>query len=199
LLALSDSGLVDRFSWWFVPRRDGRYLRRNLLVAAGNSGEPETWAPLLAHLRHPSSMIRGHAASALARGFGIKAEPVLQEALVSETVADASDELALALLMIRRPQLHRALLTADAWAGTVEEVRGLAAIDLDPQGDRLELLAIHVGPAPPPAPVLTVDLITMAANRAAVDLPLVSVYDPDRRLEALRRDRRSRRGAARPV
>jgi epoxyqueuosine reductase len=200
LLALSDAGLVDRFSWWFVPRRDGRYLRRNLLVAAGNSGEPETWAPLLAHLRHPSSMIRGHAAWALARGFGIKAEPVLQEAQVFETVADASDELALALLMIRRPRLHRALLTADEWAGTEEEVRGLAAIDVDPRGDRLELFAIHVGPAPPPAPILTeVDLVPMAANRATIDLPLVSIYDPDRRVEALRRDLRSRRGAARPV
>jgi hypothetical protein len=101
--------------------------------------------------------------------------------------------------MIRRPHLHRALLTADEWAGTEEEVRGLAAIDLDLQGDRLELLAIHFGPAPPPAPILTVDLVPMAANRATIDLPLVSVYDPDRRLEALRRDLRTRRGAVRPV
>jgi hypothetical protein len=47
--------------------------------------------------------------------------------------------------------------------------------------------------------MVPVDVVLMAANRAAIELPLVSVYDPDRRLESLRRDRRPRRGAARPV
>ena len=39
LLELSDDDLLDRFRWWYVPRRQGRFIRRNLLVAAGNSRE----------------------------------------------------------------------------------------------------------------------------------------------------------------
>ena len=52
LLGMSDSQLVERFPWWFIPHRDGRYLRRNLLVAAGNSGEPEVLDPIEKHLTH---------------------------------------------------------------------------------------------------------------------------------------------------
>ena len=69
LLALSDDELLDRFGWWYVPRRQGRFLRRNLLVAAGNSTEPAARKAVEAHTRHPSSMIRGHAYWAMARGF----------------------------------------------------------------------------------------------------------------------------------
>jgi epoxyqueuosine reductase len=100
LLEQTDSELVERFHWWYVPRRDGRYLRRNLLVAAGNSREEAAIPTIRNHLSHKSSMIRGHAAWALARAAGVTSRPELLEALELETVAEPIDEIEHALTMI---------------------------------------------------------------------------------------------------
>lgn len=100
LLALTDQDLVERFDWWYVPRRDGRYLRRNLLVAAGNSREKEAIGAIQAHISHPSSMIRGHAVWGLARALGEAARDDLEEALELETVPEAASEIEHALAMI---------------------------------------------------------------------------------------------------
>ena len=100
LLALEDDALLDRFSWWYVPRREGRYLRRNILVAAGNSREDIAFPAIVEHLDHPSSMIRGHAAWAIARSRGREAEPILREALGNETVKEPKEEIENALAMI---------------------------------------------------------------------------------------------------
>jgi epoxyqueuosine reductase len=107
LLALSDEQLLHRFSWWYVPRRDGRFIRRNLLVAAGNSAEQETRHAITTHLTHPSSMIRGHASWALARGFGAQTRETLQQAFDMETVSDAQDEMTVALLMLDDPATYQ--------------------------------------------------------------------------------------------
>ena len=103
LLAMDDEELIDRFSWFYVPHREPRHLRRNLLVAAGNSEEPEAVGPILDHFGHPSSLVRGHAYWALARSLGGKAWPRLRERLDHETAPDAISELAHALLMLRVP------------------------------------------------------------------------------------------------
>lgn len=101
LLAGSDQDLVDRFHWWYIPRRDGRYLRRNLLVAAGNSGESDVVDSIRRHVFHPSSMIRSHAAWALARSLGARARPDLLVALREERVAATIEEIEYALEMTR--------------------------------------------------------------------------------------------------
>lgn len=113
LLAESDEELVERFHWWYIPMRQGRYIRRNLLIAAGNSGEPGAREAIEGHLDHRSSMIRGHAAWALARGFGTAALDSLRAAHESETVPEARVELLLALTMITSPETHDALLALD--------------------------------------------------------------------------------------
>ncbi|NND84852.1 MAG: hypothetical protein HKN46_06850 [Acidimicrobiia bacterium] len=126
LLALDDDALVDRFGHWYIPRRDGRYIRRNLLVAAGNSGDP-TVAPVLeAALTHPSGLARSHAAWALARLLGADAGALLGARWELETVAEVRDELALALLMVRWPDAHAVVHAADEWVGTDERLLGLA-------------------------------------------------------------------------
>lgn len=102
LLAATDRELVDRYHWWYIPRRDGRYLRRNLLVAAGNSREENSVPSIRDHLSHASSMIRGHAAWALARAAGEAARPDLVGALDVETVAEPIEEMEYALSMCRR-------------------------------------------------------------------------------------------------
>jgi hypothetical protein len=86
-----------------VPHRDARFLRRNLLVAAGNSEEADAVAPILDHFTHRSSLVRGHAYWALARSLGDQAWTTLRRRYSFETVPDAIVELERAMLMIREP------------------------------------------------------------------------------------------------
>jgi epoxyqueuosine reductase len=66
---LSDDGaeLVRRFDRLYVPQNDPRYLRRNALVALGNSGEPEYAAAAEAFVHDDDPLLREHAEWALAR------------------------------------------------------------------------------------------------------------------------------------
>ena len=101
LLALGDDELLARFQWFYVPHRDPRFLRRNLLVAAGNSEEESAVPAITAHLDHRSSLVRGHAYWSLARSMGAAAWVPLRERHAVETAPDARVELEHALLMLR--------------------------------------------------------------------------------------------------
>ena len=59
--------LTARFDRLYVPRNDPRYLRRNALVALGNTGGPEHRAAVAAYADDPDPMLREHARWALAR------------------------------------------------------------------------------------------------------------------------------------
>jgi epoxyqueuosine reductase len=66
-LETPDAELRTRYARLYFPRNDPRYLRRNALVAVGNSGETAL-APLVErHLDDPDPMLREHAEWALAR------------------------------------------------------------------------------------------------------------------------------------
>jgi epoxyqueuosine reductase len=103
LLALGDENLIERFGWFYVPHRDPRFLRRNLLVAAGNSEEADAVEPILDHFTHRSSLVRGHAYWALARSLGHQAWTTLRRRHAFETVPDALAELEMAMAMTREP------------------------------------------------------------------------------------------------
>ena len=173
-LALSDDALLDRFNWWYVPRRQGRFIRRNLLVAAGNSREPAAREAVENHTHHPSSMIRGHAYWAMARGFDGRRS--LRRALDSETVPEARDELLLALLMTEHPDAYAAVLEADELARSDESTRALALVgphaSADGWGDD-DLGLVFVS--------------RDGGEIGMVEAPMVRVYDPDRVLEEHRR------------
>jgi epoxyqueuosine reductase QueG len=51
----------------YVPRNDGRWLKRNALVAAGNVGGDAERAAAEPYLESDDDMLREHAAWALAR------------------------------------------------------------------------------------------------------------------------------------
>lgn len=119
LLSMADDDLVDRFPWWFIPHRDGRYLRRNLLVAAGNSREPAALEAIGEHLTHHSSMIRSHAAWAMARHGPEWAADRLRMALDQERAPEARAEIAVALTMSTSGDDYTALLAADELARSV--------------------------------------------------------------------------------
>lgn len=103
LLRLTDQELVHRFHWWYIPRRQGRYLRRNLLIAAGNSGELAAVHAIESHLTHVSSMVRGVAAWAYARSRNDGALSRLESMARDETVPETIDEIVLAMEMIQDP------------------------------------------------------------------------------------------------
>lgn len=103
LLDMSDDGLMARFEWFYIPHREARFLRRNLLVAAGNSEEADAVAPILDHFTHQSSLVRGHAYWALARSLGEAAWTPLRRRHAFETAPDAIGELERAMLLVREP------------------------------------------------------------------------------------------------
>jgi epoxyqueuosine reductase len=66
-LEAEDAELRVRYERLFVPRNDPRYLRRNALVALGNSGTEEHRELLAAHADSEDQLLREHAEWALAR------------------------------------------------------------------------------------------------------------------------------------
>lgn len=103
LLDMSDEDLIAEFDWFYIPHRQPRFLRRNLLVAAGNSEEAEAVRPILDHFTHRSSLVRGHAYWALARSLGEQAWTPLRRRYAFETVPHALEELEMAMLRLRMP------------------------------------------------------------------------------------------------
>jgi epoxyqueuosine reductase len=61
------SELAQRYDRLYVPRNDARWLRRNALVAAGNSGGEAEHGAVEAYARHEDELLREHASWALAR------------------------------------------------------------------------------------------------------------------------------------
>jgi epoxyqueuosine reductase len=66
-LRADDSALRQAYARLYVPHNDGRWLRRNALVAAGNVGGEEERAAVERYLDHDDEMLREHAAWAAAR------------------------------------------------------------------------------------------------------------------------------------
>lgn len=74
LLAADDRTLLERHGRWYIHGRQPRWLRRNALVALGNSaasGDPRVAAALERALDDPDPVLRSHAAWAVRRlGLG---------------------------------------------------------------------------------------------------------------------------------
>lgn len=74
LLGLDDEELMARHGRWYIPRREPRYVRRNALVALGNSGrgaDPDVAEAVARYLSDSDSMLVRHAEWASGRlGIG---------------------------------------------------------------------------------------------------------------------------------
>ena len=77
LLKSDDDELMNRYGRWYIPRREPRYVRRNALVALGNSGrgtDPQVVKIVHRYLVDPDPMLVRHAEWAARRlGVGIAA------------------------------------------------------------------------------------------------------------------------------
>jgi epoxyqueuosine reductase len=60
-LQAPDEDLRARYDRLYFPRNDPRYLRRNALVAAGNSGDPALADAVAAYAEEPDELLRDHA------------------------------------------------------------------------------------------------------------------------------------------
>lgn len=69
LLEADDDTLMSSYGEWYIPGREARYLRRNALVALGNSAVPpgQVTAVVDRYLRHTDPMLRAHAVWAAKR------------------------------------------------------------------------------------------------------------------------------------
>jgi epoxyqueuosine reductase len=73
-LEAPDDELRSRYDRLYFPRNDARFLRRNALVAAGNSGDPGLVEAVRAHAEAGDRLLREHADWALERLEGDDAE-----------------------------------------------------------------------------------------------------------------------------
>jgi epoxyqueuosine reductase len=97
VLGAADRPLLARFEHFYVPRNRARFLRRNALVALGNSGDRSLAGVAAGYLGHPDPLLRGHTAWALGVLGGPMARAALQHAVAAEGDADAAAEIRAAL------------------------------------------------------------------------------------------------------
>jgi epoxyqueuosine reductase len=97
MLEADDEDLLARYGHWYIPRRDPRYLRRNALVALGNTGDPGGVRVATRYLADPDPMLRGHAAWALCRLGGGAVRAALESAAGRESDPEALAEIQAAL------------------------------------------------------------------------------------------------------
>ena len=126
MLRLTDEQLVERFPHFYLPKRDGKYLRRNLLVALANTSE--TAVELYSHLEDRSSVVRAAAAWGLGRLSPEGASTTLRERIEAEGVLSVRDELYLALLSVEFSATYQELLRVQAAVFLHEGVSFMALI-----------------------------------------------------------------------
>jgi epoxyqueuosine reductase len=97
ILDLDDAALLGRFGHFYLPRREARYLRRNALVALGNSGGEGAVESARSYLAAPDALLRSHAAWALGVLGGPAARAALEPARRREIDPAVAEEITFAL------------------------------------------------------------------------------------------------------
>lgn len=85
VLSADDETLLEQFAHFYIPRRDPTYLRRNALIALGNSGGTEHLQVAIGYLTHPDWLLRAQASWAVAQIGGPDADSALDKARLTET------------------------------------------------------------------------------------------------------------------
>ena len=93
-MQMSDRDLLEMHDHWYIPRRRARHIRRNALVALGNTGGDRAVAVAAGYLGHPDWLLRAHAAWALGRLGGPAAGGALLTASARERHPEVCVEIA---------------------------------------------------------------------------------------------------------
>lgn len=101
ILEADDRWILEEFDHFYIPRRDPRYLRRNALVALGNTGDGEHEVVLVRYLHHEDWLLRLHAVWAMAQVGGSWAQEALEDRHGHEPHPEVAAEIHLALEEVR--------------------------------------------------------------------------------------------------
>jgi epoxyqueuosine reductase len=93
VLGASDDDLLTRFAHLYIPKRRASHLRRNALIAAGNSRDPGLFDVVAGYTGHPEAVLRAHAVWALAEIDRPRADPILRFVHSREQHSDVLGEL----------------------------------------------------------------------------------------------------------
>lgn len=93
LLNRSDAELLERYDHFYIPKRNPNMIRRNALVALGNTGGDRATLTLRRYTRHASPVLRAHAVWALARLGSPEAIAMIDEMAQTETDAEVRAEI----------------------------------------------------------------------------------------------------------
>jgi epoxyqueuosine reductase len=102
VLMMTDEELESLVEHWYVPSRRMRFVRRNALVALGNTGGPSALGLACRYLEHDDPLLRGHAGWAVGRIGGPAALLIVESALEKETDESVREELELAIIACSR-------------------------------------------------------------------------------------------------
>ncbi|HHX49903.1 MAG TPA: tRNA epoxyqueuosine(34) reductase QueG, partial [Clostridia bacterium] len=102
LLLLTGKDFKNRFGHSAGAWRGKTNLQRNAIIALGNSGDPSGVFSLIPLLDQGSPVLRGHAAWALGRLGGLRAEKALNSAIEKEKEEKVRREIRSAINTIRR-------------------------------------------------------------------------------------------------
>ncbi|MEK7253036.1 MAG: tRNA epoxyqueuosine(34) reductase QueG [Actinomycetota bacterium] len=97
LLGSDDAALRASVPHFYVPRNEGRWLRRNALVVLGNTGGPGSVGVLAGYSGHRDPMLRGHAAWSLGQVGDARAKAVLRRIAGSDPDEQVAAEATAAL------------------------------------------------------------------------------------------------------
>jgi len=100
LLAMDEAEITAAYNRFYFPKNDPNSLKRNALVALGNTGGAEHVAAVAACLVHRKPGIRAHAAWALGRLGGREATVALRDSLAGEREPDVRAEIEAALAVL---------------------------------------------------------------------------------------------------
>ncbi len=102
LLSLSDDDLGPIVEHWYVPSRRMRFVRRNALIALGNTGGESSLGLLESYIGHPDALLGGHAAWSVGRVGGAAATAICESALERVSDETVRAELVAAVAASRR-------------------------------------------------------------------------------------------------
>jgi epoxyqueuosine reductase len=78
MLWAADRDLLEKLGHWFIPDRQPDIIRRNALIAAGNSADARLVPVVAPYAAHPNWILRAHALWALRRLGGAMARAVIE-------------------------------------------------------------------------------------------------------------------------